>query len=83
MSKKNAEAVVGRCSVKKRFLKILQNLQENTCAGDFLKRSYRSQGCITVYWNNFLTYQRLILIYYFLEKISKQKTAVKIGEGVP
>ena len=25
------EAVVQRCSVKKVFLKILQNLQENTC----------------------------------------------------
>ena len=26
------EAVVQRCSVKKVFLEILQNLQENTCA---------------------------------------------------
>ena len=26
------EAVVRRCSVKKRFLEISQNLQENTCA---------------------------------------------------
>ena len=27
------EAVVQRCSVKKVFLEISQNLQENTCAG--------------------------------------------------
>ena len=28
-----AEAVVQRCSVKKLFLEISQNSQENTCAG--------------------------------------------------
>ena len=28
----NAEAVTGMCSVKKVFLKILQNSQENICA---------------------------------------------------
>ena len=27
-----SEAVFGRCSVKKAFLEILQNSQENTCA---------------------------------------------------
>ena len=27
------EAVARRCSMKKVFLKILQNLQENTCVG--------------------------------------------------
>ena len=29
----NPEAVIQRCSIKKAFLKILQNSQENTCAG--------------------------------------------------
>ena len=40
MNKKNPEPVVLRCSVKKRFLKILQDSQENTCAGHFLKKIY-------------------------------------------
>ena len=62
--------------MKNRFLKILQNLQENTCTGDFIKKSYRSQGCIIIYWNNFFAYQRLILLDYFHQKISKQKMAV-------
>ena len=74
--------------MKNRFLKILQNLQENTCTGDFIKKSYRSQGCTIIYWNNFFAYQRLILLDYFHQKISKQKMAVfKIIEaatgGVP
>ena len=35
----NTEAVVQRCSVKKLFLKISQNSQENTCARvSFLKK---------------------------------------------
>ena len=62
--------------MKNRFLKILQNLQENTCTGDFIKKSYRSQGCTIIYWNNFFAYQRLILLDYFHQKISKQKMAV-------
>ena len=33
--KLKAEAVVRRCSVKKVFLEILLNSQENTCARDF------------------------------------------------
>ena len=33
--KLKAEAVVRRCSVKKVFLEILLNLQENTCASLF------------------------------------------------
>ena len=39
---------VRKCSVKRAFLKILQNSQENTCAGDFLKKSYRFQACINL-----------------------------------
>ena len=37
--KKTGEAVVQRCSVKKVFLEISQNSQENTCARDFIKKS--------------------------------------------
>ena len=33
-----SEAVVGRCFVKKVFLEILQNSQENTCANLFFKK---------------------------------------------
>ena len=32
---KSVEAVVQRCSVKKVFLEVSQNSQENTCARDF------------------------------------------------
>ena len=32
------EAAVRRCSVKKAFLKPLQNSQENTCACNFIKK---------------------------------------------
>ena len=40
-----AEAVVRRCSQKKVFLEILQNLQENTCATEsFFKQCCRPQS---------------------------------------
>ena len=39
LAAQNTEAVVRRCSVKKVFLEILQNSQENTCARiSFLKK---------------------------------------------
>ena len=37
----NTKAVARRCSVKKVFLEISQNSQENTCARDFLNKSCR------------------------------------------
>ena len=37
LSKGRAERVVSRCSLQKVLLKILQNSQESTCAGAFLK----------------------------------------------
>ena len=30
----------------------------------------------TIYWNDFLAYERLILLYYFHQKMSTEKTAV-------
>ena len=40
----SVEAVVRRCSVKKVFLKISQNSQENTCArGSFFKQLLKMQ----------------------------------------
>ena len=39
------EAVVQRCSVKKVFLEISQNLQENNCARDFFKIKLRLEAC--------------------------------------
>ena len=39
------EAVVQRCSVKKVFLKFLQNSRENTCAGVSFLKSYRPEAC--------------------------------------
>ena len=42
----------------------------------FFKRSYWPQACNADYWNNFLTYQRLILLYYFHQKISIEKTTI-------
>ena len=43
----------------------------------FFKKSYWPQACNTIYRNNFFTYQRLILLYYFHQKISIEKTAIK------
>ena len=37
MNKRDPEAVVRRFSVRRRFLEILQNSQENTCTGDVLR----------------------------------------------
>ena len=39
----NTEVVAWRCSVKKVFLEISENSQENTCAGVFSKQSWRPQ----------------------------------------
>ena len=40
------EAVVQRCSVKKAFLEISQNSQENTCAGvSFLRKLFSCELC--------------------------------------
>ena len=55
-------AVVWRCSVKKVFLKILQNLQENTCsrlytcaeACNFIKKETEAQRCLPVNFRKFL-----------------------------
>ena len=44
LTKRNAEAVVQRCTVKKVFLKISQNSQENTCA----RVSFLICFCVTV-----------------------------------
>ena len=48
-NKKNPEAVSRRYSAKKRFLKFLQNSHGKTCAGDFVKKNYRSQARNTIY----------------------------------
>ena len=61
---------------KKEVLINFAKFAENTCAGDFFKKSYRPQTCNTIYWNNFLTHQRLFLLWYFHHKISKEKTVV-------
>ena len=45
------DAVVQRCSVKKKFLKISQNSQENTCAKiSFLIKLQASAGCFWKYY---------------------------------
>ena len=41
----NTEAVVLRCSVKKVFLEILQNSQENTCARDSFLIKLQAWAC--------------------------------------
>ena len=49
-----SEAVVHKCSIKKVFLEILQNSQENTCTSVSYKNAY------TVLQNNFMNF---ILIF--------------------
>ena len=45
------EAVVRRCSVKKLFLNISENFQENTCSEVSFYQSYRSQGLSSEIFN--------------------------------
>ena len=48
------EAVVWRCSVKKVFLEISQNSQENTCARvSLLMKLQASGGCFFHFWPTF------------------------------
>ena len=46
----------------------------------FEKYQIRERLIDTICWNNFLTYQRLILLYCFHQKISKEKT-VNFGQA--
>ena len=62
-----SEAVVHRCSIKKVFLEILQNSQENTCASVFYKNGY------TALQNNFMNFI-LIFIRIGLVEILMQLT---------
>ena len=58
-TEESAGAVVRRCSVDKMFFKILQNSQENTCAGisalrpAALIKSNSSVGVFRRIWQNF------------------------------
>ena len=44
MEIRDAEAVAQKCSVKKLFLEISQNSQENTCASVFIKKETLAQS---------------------------------------
>ena len=39
-------------------------------------RKITGQSGFLICWNNFVTYQRLILLYYFHQKILKEKTKI-------
>ena len=54
----NSEAVVRRCSIKKVFLEILQNSQENTCARDSLLIKLQAWRA-TVNFVNFAKFLRM------------------------
>ena len=54
-----SEAVVRRCSVKKVFLKISQNVQEITCAGVFILIKLQASGaCTLMFPVNFVKFLR-------------------------
>ena len=53
----NTEVVAWRCSVKKVFLEISENSQENTCAGVFSKQSWRPQT------SNFIKKETLVQVF--------------------
>ena len=63
----SSEAVTGRCSVKKMFLKISQNSQEETCVGvSFLIK------LVLYLWKQYTFKLILILLsYHSLSKITK------------
>ena len=49
------------------------NFSKNISETDKFEKVLNSRK---VYWNNFLTYQRLILMYYFHQRILKGKTTI-------
>ena len=57
-NKKSTEAVTRRCSVKKVFLEISQNSQENTCASRFFKRDSGTGVFLWILWNFQNTFHR-------------------------
>ena len=54
----NSEAVIRRCSVKKVFLKISQNSQENTCARVSFLTKLQASVC------NFIKKETLAQVYF-------------------
>ena len=70
-----SETVVHRCSIKKVFLEILQNSQENTCASVSYKNAY------TVLQNNFMNFI-LIFIRIGLVGILMQLTIKITGSRI-
>ena len=63
-----SETVVWRCSVKKVFLKIMQNSQENICVWVFIKKRFQHR-CFPVNFEKFLgtpfftEYLRWLIVY--------------------
>ena len=79
VSSGSTEAAVLRCSVKQVFLKILQNSQENTCAGAFIPATLKERLLHRNFLVNFAkflkipvlqnTSKRLLLYYRYLRGI--------------
>ena len=78
-----AEAVVRRCSVKKVFLEISQNSQENTCARASILINLQAQAC------NFIKIEALAQVFSceFCEMSKNtfyyRTPLVAASEGVP
>ena len=72
------EAVTWRCSVKKVFLEIWQNSQENTCArvSFLIKLQTRPGGC---FWSHYLfSFKRQLAVFLSLWRIDDSKPRIKI-----
>ena len=65
------EAVFGRCSIKKVFLKISQHLQENTCASQ--KQPFRGVLEKRCSENVQQIYRRILMPKYDLNKVAKHR----------
>ena len=78
-----SETFVRRCSVKKVFLEILQNLQENNCARDFFLKNILWYRCFPVnfakylrtsFWQNSSGWLLLLRDYFTLRNKYSQRT---------
>ena len=78
-----SETFVRRCSVKKVFLEILQNLQENNCARDSFLKNILWYRCFPVnfakylrtpFWQNISGWLLLLRDYFTLRNKYSQRT---------
>ena len=74
-----SEAVAPRCSVKKVFLEISQNSQENTCARDFWQVCHKYRYPTTVWYLRYFVF----CMYFFFLIFSSLLTGGREADHTP